>query len=103
MAVEVVIPPGPQACCGAMTHHQGELEQTKALAHQLVASFAAVVGPGEAGWIRAPGCFWMYLVHFWDITRSVTYCSLKCIKIHKMAREGSFRTRETLLVKSIYP
>ena len=45
--IEVVIPPA-QGCCGAMTHHQGELEQTQALAHQLVASFAAVVGPGKA-------------------------------------------------------
>ncbi len=45
--IEVVIPPA-QGCCGAMTHHQGELEQTQALAQQLVASFAAVVGPGKA-------------------------------------------------------
>ena len=45
--IEVVIPPA-QGCCGAMTHHQGELEQTQALAHELVASFAAVVGPGKA-------------------------------------------------------
>ena len=45
--IEVVIPPA-QGCCGAMTHHQGELEQTQALASQLVASFAAVVGPGKA-------------------------------------------------------
>ena len=45
--IEVVIPP-EQGCCGAMTHHQGELEQTQTLAQQLVASFAAVVGPGMA-------------------------------------------------------
>ena len=45
--IEVVIPP-EQGCCGAMTHHQGELEQTQALANQLVASFSAVVGPGKA-------------------------------------------------------
>ena len=45
--IEVVIPPS-QGCCGAMTHHQGELEQTQALAQQLVASFASVVGPGKA-------------------------------------------------------
>ena len=45
--IEVVIPPA-QGCCGAMTHHQGELEQTQTLAKQLVASFAAVVGPGKA-------------------------------------------------------
>lgn len=45
--IEVVIPP-EQGCCGAMTHHQGELAQTQTLAHQLVASFSAVVGPGKA-------------------------------------------------------
>ncbi len=45
--IEVVIPPA-QGCCGAMTHHQGELEQTQALAQELVASFAAVMGPGKA-------------------------------------------------------
>jgi len=44
--IEVVIPPA-QGCCGAMTHHQGELEQTRSLAQKLVASFAAVVGPGK--------------------------------------------------------
>jgi len=45
--IEVVIPPG-QACCGAVTHHQGELAQTRALAQQLIASFVAVIGPGRA-------------------------------------------------------
>jgi glycolate oxidase iron-sulfur subunit len=45
--IEVVIPPG-QACCGAVTHHQGELAQTQTLAQQLIASFEAVIGPGRA-------------------------------------------------------
>ncbi|MBM5807662.1 MAG: (Fe-S)-binding protein [Cyanobacteria bacterium M_surface_10_m2_179] len=45
--VEVVIPPS-QGCCGAVTHHQGELEQTRELAHALIESFRAVVGPGKA-------------------------------------------------------
>ena len=45
--VEVVIPPA-QGCCGAVTHHQGELEQTRELAHALIESFNAVVGPGKA-------------------------------------------------------
>ncbi|WP_216901838.1 (Fe-S)-binding protein [Synechococcus sp. CCY 9618] len=45
--IEVVIPPG-QGCCGAMTHHQGELEQTRELASALMESFAAVIGPGKA-------------------------------------------------------
>jgi glycolate oxidase iron-sulfur subunit len=45
--VEVVIPPA-QGCCGAMTHHQGELEQTRELADALIESFNAVVGPGKA-------------------------------------------------------
>ncbi|MBM5823742.1 MAG: (Fe-S)-binding protein [Cyanobacteria bacterium K_Offshore_surface_m2_011] len=45
--IEVVIPPD-QGCCGAMTHHQGELDQTRELASALVASFEAVIGPGRA-------------------------------------------------------
>jgi glycolate oxidase iron-sulfur subunit len=45
--MEVVIPPS-QGCCGAVTHHQGELEQTRELAHALIESFRAVVGPGKA-------------------------------------------------------
>ncbi|MFN9532672.1 MAG: (Fe-S)-binding protein [Cyanobacteriota bacterium] len=45
--IEVVIPPD-QGCCGAVTHHQGEEEQTRALARALMASFEAVVSPGGA-------------------------------------------------------
>jgi glycolate oxidase iron-sulfur subunit len=45
--VEVVIPPS-QGCCGAVTHHQGEMEQTRELANALIESFRAVVGPGKA-------------------------------------------------------
>ena len=45
--IEVVIPPA-QGCCGAVTHHQGELEQTRQLADDLMASFEAVIGPGKA-------------------------------------------------------
>jgi len=45
--IEVVIPPD-QGCCGAVTHHQGEEQQTQQLARALMASFAAVVGPGKA-------------------------------------------------------
>jgi glycolate oxidase iron-sulfur subunit len=45
--IEVVIPPA-QGCCGAITHHQGELEQTRELAGSLIDSFAAVIGPGKA-------------------------------------------------------
>ena len=46
--IEVVIPPG-QGCCGAVTHHQGELDQTRALATALIASFEAAIGPGRPG------------------------------------------------------
>ncbi|MFN9618962.1 MAG: (Fe-S)-binding protein [Synechococcaceae cyanobacterium] len=61
--IEVVIPPG-QGCCGAVTHHQGEREQTRELARSLIASFAAVVGPGrpagpeplDAVLVAASGC-----------------------------------------------
>ena len=45
--VEVVIPPA-QGCCGAVSHHQGELELTHQLGTALIASFEAVVGPGKA-------------------------------------------------------
>jgi glycolate oxidase iron-sulfur subunit len=44
--VEVVIPP-EQGCCGAATHHQGELAQTRELACAVIDRFAAVVGPGQ--------------------------------------------------------
>jgi glycolate oxidase iron-sulfur subunit len=61
--VEVVIPP-QQGCCGAVTHHQGELEQTRQLAAAVIDSFAAVVGPGrpagpepmDAVLVAASGC-----------------------------------------------
>jgi len=61
--VEVVIPP-VQGCCGAVTHHQGELDQTRELAGSLIDSFAAVVGadkpagaePLDAVLVAASGC-----------------------------------------------
>ena len=61
--VEVVIPP-QQGCCGAVTHHQGELAQTAELASALIASFETVVGPGkpagaeplDAVLVAASGC-----------------------------------------------
>ena len=61
--IEVVIPP-QQGCCGAVTHHQGELAHTHALATSLMASFEAVVGEGlpagpeplEAVLVAASGC-----------------------------------------------
>jgi glycolate oxidase iron-sulfur subunit len=61
--IEVVIPP-QQGCCGAVTHHQGELEQTRALARDLIARFEAVIGQGrpagpeplDAVLVAASGC-----------------------------------------------
>jgi len=61
--IEVVIP-AQQGCCGAVTHHQGELEQTRELAGALIESFEAVLGPGkpagpdplEAVLVAASGC-----------------------------------------------
>jgi glycolate oxidase iron-sulfur subunit len=61
--IEVVIPP-QQGCCGAVTHHQGELAHTRALAASLMDAFAAVVGEGlpagpeplEAVLVAASGC-----------------------------------------------
>lgn len=61
--IEVVIPP-QQGCCGAVTHHQGAMEQTESLARDLVACFEAVVGeelpavpdPLDAVLVAASGC-----------------------------------------------
>jgi len=36
---EVVIPP-KQGCCGALTHHQGQSDQTQTLARQMIDAFA---------------------------------------------------------------
>lgn len=52
--IEVVIP-ADQGCCGAVTHHQGEEAQTRALASALVRSFAAA-GPLDAVLVSASGC-----------------------------------------------
>ncbi len=60
---EVVVPKD-QGCCGAVSHHQGQLQQTRELAEKLVQSFANVVGPGrpagnkplEAVLVAASGC-----------------------------------------------
>ena len=61
--IEVVIPPD-QGCCGAVTHHQGELAHTEQLATAVIDSFAAVLGPGrpagpeplDAVLVAASGC-----------------------------------------------
>jgi glycolate oxidase iron-sulfur subunit len=50
---EVVVPQ-TQGCCGALTHHQGQEEQTKALARQLIDSFADPTL--DAVIINASGC-----------------------------------------------
>jgi glycolate oxidase iron-sulfur subunit len=52
--IEVVIP-ADQGCCGAVTHHQGEEDQTRTLAAALVRSFAAA-GPLDAVLVSASGC-----------------------------------------------
>ena len=52
--IEVVIPPD-QGCCGAVTHHQGELEHTRQLASAVISSFAGV-GPLDAVLVAASGC-----------------------------------------------
>ena len=52
--IEVVIPKD-QGCCGAMTHHQGEEAQTRALATALIRSFAGA-GPLDAVLVSASGC-----------------------------------------------
>jgi glycolate oxidase iron-sulfur subunit len=50
---EVVIPPN-QGCCAALTHHQGQEDQTKALARQLIDRFNAT--ELDAVIINASGC-----------------------------------------------
>ena len=52
---EVVIPPD-QGCCGAVSHHQGELELTRRLAADLVRSFNAIKGDLDAVLVAASGC-----------------------------------------------
>jgi len=54
---EVVIP-ADQGCCGAVSHHQGQLEQTRELASDLVRSFEAAAGVEglDAVLVAASGC-----------------------------------------------
>ena len=52
---EVVLPPD-QGCCGAVSHHQGELELTRQLASDLVQSFNAIEGHLDAVLVAASGC-----------------------------------------------
>ena len=52
---EVVIPPD-QGCCGAVSHHQGELDLTRRLAADLVRSMNAVNGDLDAVLVAASGC-----------------------------------------------
>ena len=51
--VEVVLP-ASQGCCGAASHHQGELEQTRELASDLVKQFEGE--PLDAVLVAASGC-----------------------------------------------
>ena len=52
---EVVIP-ADQGCCGAVCHHQGELEHTRELARDLVRSMNAIQGELDAVLVAASGC-----------------------------------------------
>ena len=54
---EVVIP-ADQGCCGAVSHHQGQMEQTRSLASDLVRSFEEAAGPEglDALLVAASGC-----------------------------------------------
>ncbi len=49
---EVIIPP-EQGCCGAVTHHQGYLEQTKILAKELIKSFAEELHNGSTSYYQS--------------------------------------------------
>ena len=54
---EVVIPSN-QGCCGAVSHHQGQMEQTRDLASALVESFTSdqIDPPLDAVLVAASGC-----------------------------------------------
>ena len=52
---EVVLPPD-QGCCGAVSHHQGEMELTRQLASALVDSMNAIEGQLDAVLVAASGC-----------------------------------------------
>ncbi|WP_186583873.1 (Fe-S)-binding protein [Synechococcus sp. MEDNS5] len=54
---EVVIP-ADQGCCGAVSHHQGQMEQTRELASDLVQRFRAATGEDalDAVLVAASGC-----------------------------------------------
>jgi glycolate oxidase iron-sulfur subunit len=54
---EVLIP-ADQGCCGAVSHHQGQMEQTRSLASNLVRSFEEAAGPEglDALLVAASGC-----------------------------------------------
>ena len=52
---DVVIPPD-QGCCGAVSHHQGELELTRQLAADLVGGMNGIEGPLDAVLVAASGC-----------------------------------------------
>ena len=52
---EVVIPPD-QGCCGAVSHHQGEMELTRQLAAELVRCMNSIEGDLDAVLVAASGC-----------------------------------------------
>ena len=54
---EVVIP-ADQGCCGAVSHHQGQMEPTRSLASSVVRSFEEAAGPEglDALLVAASGC-----------------------------------------------
>ncbi|MFQ3584321.1 MAG: heterodisulfide reductase-related iron-sulfur binding cluster [Cyanobacteriota bacterium] len=52
---EVVIPPA-QGCCAALPHHQGQLQQAKTLARQMMDAFAPYEPELDAILINASGC-----------------------------------------------
>ena len=52
---DVVLPPD-QGCCGAVSHHQGEMELTRQLASALVDSMNGIEGDLDAVLVAASGC-----------------------------------------------
>ncbi len=44
-----VVIPNNQGCCGAVSHHQGQINQTEELANALIKSFNSAIGPNKPG------------------------------------------------------
>ena len=95
--VEVVLP-AEQGCCGAVSHHQGELEQTRELATDLVQRFEQAAGsePLDAVLVAASGCGHT-LKHYPELLEGAQGFSAPVQDVHEfliaLGLSDSFRAR----------